>query len=422
VTASATIVPTPVGVGERVAELDVLRGAALYGVFLMNMIVFADAMATPQQLLSLPSGPLDLTLAEIAAWLVADKANTLFAFLFGLGFYVQMERLGARGADFDRIYLRRLTFLLVIGLIHVNFVWAWDILHLYALCGFVLFATRNVSNRTLLIGGVLLTLFGRTAKEAAAEFGGLAEWHGWPNPYSEEARLARQEVMIHGDYLSLVRAFAEYNWVDYILGGLLIGWFLYALGRFFLGAWVGRHGWLQNAAAHLPGFRRVLRITLPVGLIASGIARIIDIYSRGERLPAWEHWEFVAASLHLLSVPVLATGYLCAIVVWLHTPLGTRLLAPLAYSGRMALTNYISQSAIIAFVLFGLGPGLGLIGQIGTGALIVIVTVAYAAQVAVSRWWLARYRFGPLEWLWRAYTYGRLPDMRIVPTPSRARI
>ena len=396
-----------------------LRGVALYGVFLMNMVVFGEAMATRQQLLSLPGAALDHTLAEIATWLVADKANTLFAFLFGLGFYVQMQRLQARGADFERLYLRRLTFLLVIGLMHLNFIWTWDILHLYALCGFVLFAMRNVSNRTLLIGGVLLALFGRTAKEAVSEFAGLGDWHGWPNPYSDEVRLARQQVMVDGDYPGLVRAFAEYTWVDYILSGIMVGWFLYALGRFFLGAWVGRHGWLQNAAAHLPGFRRVLRVALPAGLIAAGIARIIDIYGRSERLPPWDHWGFVASSLHLVSVPVLATGYLCAIVVYLHTPLGAQLLAPFSYSGRMALTNYVSQSAVIAFVFFGLGPGLGLVGHIGTGALIVIVTVTYAAQVAASRWWLARFRFGPLEWLWRAYTYGRLPELKIATLPSR---
>src|SRR5262245_63125070 len=114
----------------------------------MNIVGFGRAMATGQQLFSLPGAPLDFTLHEMLAWLVEDKANTLFAFLFGLGFYLQMQRLEARGVDFDRIYLRRLTFLLVLGLIHFMFLWTWDILHLYALAGFVLFAMRRLSNRT----------------------------------------------------------------------------------------------------------------------------------------------------------------------------------------------------------------------------------------------------------------------------------
>lgn len=406
-------------VGERVEELDVLRGVALFGVFLMNMVGFGEAMSTEQQLLSLPTAALDFTLEELAAWLVADKANTLFAFLFGLGFYLQMQRLAARGADFDRIYLRRLTFLLLLGLVHVMFVWTWDILHLYALAGFVLFALRKASNRTLLVGGILLALFGRVFQAFLVEFAGLEDWHGWPNPYSEEVRLARQQVMVAGDYPSVVRAFAVYTWVDYILNGLLVGWFLYVLGRFMFGAWVGRHGWLQDAGTRLTGFRRVLRIALPAGLIAEGIARIIEIYDDGGRLPAWDHWPFIASSLHLISVPVLATGYLCAIVVGLHTSRFQKLLAPFAYAGRMALTNYVSQSFVLALIFFGVGPGLARVGRIGTGALAVIVIVVYAAQVVVSRWWLARFRFGPLEWLWRAYTYERLPDLKIAPQPSR---
>jgi uncharacterized protein len=419
VTATASAASSaPIGVGERVEELDVLRGVALFGVFLMNMVGFALAMSTRDQIYSIPSAPFDLTLHEILTWLVADKANTLFAFLFGLGFYLQLQRLEARGVDFERIYLRRLTFLLVLGILHSLFLWTWDILHLYALAGFALFAMRRVSDRALLVGGLLLALFGRTVHEALLEFTGLTGWHGWPDQYSEAVRLARQEVMLHGDFPSLVRAFAEYTWVDYILDGFIVGWFLYALGRFMVGAWVGRRGWLQNASAHLDGFRRVLRVTLPTGLIVAGLARIIEIYDKGERLPEWDHWEFLASSLHLASGPVLATGYLCAIVVGLHTPLGQKLLAPFAYAGRMALTNYVSQSFVYALVFFGLGPGLGLMGRIGTAALTAMVIVAYAVQVLASRWWLTRFRFGPLEWVWRAYTYGSLPMLRSAPAPS----
>ncbi len=117
--------------------MDVLRGVALFGVFLVNLTQFAsvNVMSTETQLLSLPSAPIDLTLYDVLGWLFFDKANTIFAFLFGLGFYLQMQRLEARGADFDVVYFRRLCVLLAIGVIHVVFLWAWDILHLYALAG-----------------------------------------------------------------------------------------------------------------------------------------------------------------------------------------------------------------------------------------------------------------------------------------------
>src|SRR6187549_3856839 len=135
--------------------MDVLRGVALFGVFLMNMAPFAGTpiMATEQQLLSLSSAAYDFALLDVLRWLVADKANTIFAFLFGLGFYLQMQRLEARGADFDVLYFRRLCVLLVIGAIHTVYIWSWDILHLYALAGFVLLFMRDVSNRDLFAYG-----------------------------------------------------------------------------------------------------------------------------------------------------------------------------------------------------------------------------------------------------------------------------
>ena len=95
----------------------------------------------------------------------------MFAFLFGLGFYLQMQRLQSRGADFEALYKRRLTVLLCIGFLHLFFVWTWDILHLYALAGFILLPLRRLSNRDLLAIGIILALVGRTAQKTLAEFG-----------------------------------------------------------------------------------------------------------------------------------------------------------------------------------------------------------------------------------------------------------
>src|SRR5262245_57393799 len=160
--------------------MDVLRGVALFGVFLVNLIQFAalNVMSTEQQLLSLPTAPLDLTLYDVLGWLCFDKANTIFAFLFGLGFYLQMQRVEARGADFDVLYVRRLAVLLVIGTIHIVFIWSWDILHLYAICGFALLAMRNLSNRDLLAYGVICALVGRAVQKTLTEFTGLGAWTG----------------------------------------------------------------------------------------------------------------------------------------------------------------------------------------------------------------------------------------------------
>jgi len=112
-----------------------------------------------------------------------------------------------------------------------------------------------------------------------------------------------------------------------------------------------------------------------------------------------------------VAVPVLAAGYIAGVIVLFHGKHGRRVLAPFAAIGRMALTNYLAQGFIIAFVLFGVGPGLALAGRIGTCALAVIVVLGFAAQMIFSRWWLGRYSYGPAEWVWRALTYGQRPGM-----------
>jgi uncharacterized protein len=391
--------------------MDVLRGVALFGVFLMNMVAFASApiMATEQQLLSLPSAPLDFMLLEVLRWLFMDKANTMFAFLFGLGFYLQMQRLEARDVDFGRIYLRRLTVLLVIGALHLLFLWPWDILHLYALAGFILFAMRGMPTRDLLGLGIVLALVGRTAQKTLAEFYPAGSWTGLPGGYRDDDVLVRQQLSESGDYGAMMGNFFEWVFVDYFASGMIIGWLCYALGRFLIGAWVGRHGWIERAREFLPGWRRVRGIALLAGFSLEGIAILLQ-YSTW--IPEWPHREFMGECLHLLGTPVLAAGYVAAIVVAYESGRLRRWFAPFAWAGRMALTNYLAQSLVIGCGLFGVGPGLALAGKIGTSALAAIVIGTFAIQVAVSRWWLSRFAHGPAEWLWRTLTYGRRPKWR----------
>jgi uncharacterized protein len=411
--------PAPIPAGDRVELLDVLRGVALFGVFLMNLTVFASLgiMSTEQQLLSLPTAAADLALFDVLKWLVYDKANSIFAFLFGLGFFLQMQRLEARGLDFESLYRRRLWVLLGIGVIHMVFFWVWEILHLYALAGFALLALRRLSTRDLLGVGLICALLGRVAAKTLAEFTGLGSWTEPGSRFTEQAVLARQQLSEQGDYFGLVRTFADLTLFGYIANGFLVGWFFYVLGRFLIGAWVGRHGWITRASQLLPQWRRLMRWTLPLGLLLEGGATLL---AEAPWLPDFSHREFLANLVHLFAVPVLATGYVAGLVTLYHGPRGVKLLASFAWAGRMALTNYLTQSLVLGFVLFGVGPGLALAGRIGNCALVAIAIATFVAQMAFSRWWLGRYAYGPLEWVWRALTYGRAPPMRLPATANSA--
>jgi uncharacterized protein len=405
-------VAAPVAARERVATMDVLRGVALFGVFLVNFMTFAGVgtLATEGQLMSLPHAPLDFTLHRVLVWLTVDKANTMFAFLFGLGFYLQMQRLEARGVNFEQLYRRRLTVLLVIGIIHNFFIWTWDILHLYALAGFVLLALRRLSNRGLIVGGIVLALSGRLFETVLGALASSSSSTDFADPYTETAVLLRHKLAVDGDYFGIVANFFNWTMVDYVLSGAIIGWLLYALGRFLIGAWVGRHRWIEDAASYLPGWRRMLRWTLPAGLALDGVACLLGFSSL---LPQFEQREFLEELTHLIAVPVLAAGYVSAVVVGFHSAAGHKWLAPFAWTGRMALTNYLTQSLVYGFVLFGVGPGLGLAGNIGTTAVFGTVVGFFALQMVFSRWWLGQFAYGPAEWVWRALTYGNWPKMRL---------
>ncbi|MEE2690692.1 MAG: DUF418 domain-containing protein [Pseudomonadota bacterium] len=405
----------PASAGERVGDLDALRGFALIGVFTANFTGYAGDgfMATADQLAALPSAWADGVADFFVRWLVHDKANTLFAFLFGLGFWLQMQRLSARGADFERIYLRRLTILLLFGLVHCFFIFTYDILHLYALGGFALFFLRKTGDRALLIGGLLLAVFGRLIVTFTVKLGGYAESAGVDAAYTDAAVLARQAASAAGDYPALLAQFTEFLRLDWIQNGLFLAWFFYALGRFMVGAWVGRRGWLERADLHIAGFRRWLKILLPAGLAGEFAAALAATGLDSGALPDSAALKVAAEALHLVAAPVLAAGYVCMIVAGLRAPAAAPLIRPLAHVGRMALTNYVTQSLIVAFVLFGVWPGLALAGEIGTAMVLLVVAIGYGAQVAFSGFWLKRFAYGPLEWAWRALTYGTLPRLRL---------
>jgi uncharacterized protein len=192
----------------------------------------------------------------------------------------------------------------------------------------------------------------------------------------------------------------------------IAAWYLpWMLGRFLLGFYAGRRQlFADGGATHLPLFRRLL-----LGGLACGVAGTPAILLRaaGWFTPGALPVPAVVAltALHELAWLGLAVAYASGIVLLLQRRAARRALLVLAPLGRMTLTTYLSQSVVITFVFYGWG--LGLTGQVGTAACFGLCVAVFAAQIAIARLWLARFRFGPAEWLWRTLTYGRLQPMRL---------
>lgn len=404
-----TTLAAPVAQSERIAEIDILRGVALFGVLVMNFVGFAGpyATATEAQLAALPTAGIDNAVYFLVQWLIGDKANTMFATLFGLGFYIQLQR-GEGRPGFARRYARRLTWLLVFGILNLLLLWVWDILNLYALAGFFLLLMRRWSTRSLVAFGLIAALYSIELQELLVSLAGLPPLVP-ESLYGDAEVIRRQQALLSGDYLATVVVFARWTWIEWLAGGMMAAWVVYALGRFALGAAIGRSGLLDDLPGYLPLLRKIAWIALPGGLLFALVVRLLQ----HEQLGNGELGAAIGEALRSPAALILVAGYASAILVACQGGIGQRFFALFGPVGQMALTNYLMQGLAYGFVLSGVGPGLELAGKIGTAAVMAICIAVFALQIGISHWWLSRHRFGPMEWLWRWLTYGgAMPPLR----------
>lgn len=412
----------PVAPADRIQVVDILRGYALFGVLLINMRNF-----------DLPGQEWAETVDQVALWLTIALADskfwTLFSFLFGLGFALQMGRAEARGARFLPVYVRRLAVLLLFGFLH-HLIYGGDILFDYALSGFLLLLFRTQSSRTILVVAsvcfvIPLVQFAREVRSREIQQAHLRVAQPSPQKAAQrqaEERVRREEeeeylrISTRGNYKEVVayhvRGFARkysrlrtYLWRPSGPGGMLGGTF----PLFLLGLYAGRRRFFQNLPAHLPFIRKLLWWGLAVGLVGTLVSvaglwpEVTVPYSRPLR-----HYTGI---LWFVGTPALSFSYASAIVLLVQKEKWMKRLAPLAAVGRMALTNYLLMSLIFTTMFFGYG--LGLYGEIGPALNVAVTLLIYTFQVALSAWWLGHFRFGPVEWLWRSLTYGKLQPMRL---------
>ena len=382
----------------RIRDLDVIRGGALIGVMWMNIYAITMWLVPAKQRDLWLSAPLDRLVAFGSEWLVGGKAQTLFGILFGFGFAVFIERATARGADPTRLYARRLVFLLALGLLHYGFVWWGDILHDYALVGLLLLLTRGLSDRTLLVLAIGCGIVAPPAFDAS-----LVSHHAL-GLIRTRFHTTMGGAIHAGDYPAALRAIGTRTLALYGSGNGF-GFASTLAGQFLFGAWVFRCGWLQQADTHRKLFRRLVAVTLPAGLVLSVLPLLLDTLPLSRTLAAG-----LGPCVETVATPVLAIGWASALVVAGRIALAAPLLGLLAGFGRMALTNYIAQS--LYFIIVSDGFGLDLAWRVGLAANLAIGAGFVTLQIAGSVWWLRRYRFGPLEWLWRSATYGRWQPFR----------
>ena len=402
-------------VDDRSSELDVIRGFALFGVMLINLYGHSEYAIPAEVLAGLATAPVDRPLGWVFDVFMSGKAQALFSMLFGFGFAMFLSRAEARGADGMSLYLRRLAILLVIGFAHALAVFFGDILHIYALTAFVLILFRRAPDRWLLIcglafsllAGLVMTLHLALAEAATGTTPALAA--------AFEAGNARRWIaFMAGDYPAYVAELFRGMGAEWFLSVFAWSYIGTVLGRFLMGYWLFRKDWLMRPADHAAGFRRWAPRLIIGGLALS----LADVAIGASGFEPGVAAQVGLEVLHRAGQLTLALGYGAGLVVLMQGERGRRLLSGLGDVGRMALTNYLMQSLVYLFVFYGFGLGLMRYG--GALTCLGIAVVTFALQIAFSRWWLARFRFGPLEWLWRSATYGQWQPFQIKRVPETA--
>lgn len=408
---------SPVRATERIEALDALRGFALLGILLMNI----EGLVGP--LMSSMTG-VNPALQGADRWMdaaiylgVQGKFFPLFSMLFGMGFAVMMKRALAAGRPFLGLYLRRVGVLLLFGLAHAFLVWPGDILVTYALMGLLLgLCFRGTPQSRLPKWGIALMLVPAAFTLLMGLLGTAMQAMPEEGRASFEQAMAAQAAQIDAQveaqrlaYGSGSFAEATAQRIDDFLGmiGFIVIYGAFILGLFLVGAWFTRSEAIARPHEHARLFARLRWVALPVGL-----AMVLGSYWLVPTMD-FGRLDLTASSaqvLQMLGGAVMALGYMAWFVRGLQSPVIGRFLGLLAPAGRMALTNYLMQSLVCTWIFYGYG--LGYFEQLPRAWQPLFVVTLFGLQVALSHWWLARFRFGPMEWLWRAATYLQLPPMR----------
>lgn len=411
-------VAAPVATKDRIETLDFIRGLAVMGILAANIVAFGqpfNAYTYPGAWIG-PTGDPDGWL-WIAQFVTVDgKMRGLFTLLFGAGMYLFMERAWARG-DTVKLQAWRLMILFAFGYAHFLFLWVGDILAMYALVGLLALTCVGWKAKTQLVVGLAAYGFGAAfsllfsfpylvTNTKLGEAEGMGELKSEFLKATEQA-LADDKVITafktSGDYLGLVQHRLSDDWYMPLANSamffletfplMLLGMALYRLG-FFSGA-------LKRGKMIAWGWAGLLvgaGVTLMIGLIAKGSG--FDYWASNSAFLAWSPLPRLAM---VMGLAALLVAYSPAWIGWF----ATRVRA----AGRAAFTNYLGTSVVMLFVMHGWA--LGLFGELTRPQLYLVTLLTCALMLAWSKPWLDRYRYGPLEWLWRCLTYRRVfPNKR----------
>ncbi|MEI6263765.1 MAG: DUF418 domain-containing protein [Sphingobacteriia bacterium] len=391
----------------RIQTVDALRGMALLGILLAHMIFWYSAGPLPQELFTKYKDIGSQIVPYINDILIAGKFFAFFSFLFGLSFYLQMQSMEKRQDNFMLRYGWRIILLGIIGLIHHAF-WRGDILSIYAPLGLLLLPLRKASNKLILVLGILFALnvpgklvdvirFIINPKNVGFDFGGD------PVVYYATMSKAGWKQLLMDNWNNLYDKFKFQ-----VLGGRIY----ITYGFFLLGMYTGRMGWFRNVETAKPIFKKLCKRTAWLGLVLLMLA--FSIIGANELFKLkWEQNPVVGFFFGIIYDTfnaALVVFYVTGLSLLMYKPSWQKAVQSFATVGKLALTCYLTQTALGLLLFYHVG--FGLVGKTPPYLNWGIAFLFFGLQVIVGSWWLKRYNYGPIEWLWRSATFFKWYPMK----------
>ena len=402
----------PVAPSERHMILDVLRGIALLGICLANFPEFALYTFLDNEVVdAMPTAGVDLIVKYLQYIFIDGKFYTLFSLLFGIGFTIIISNLLKKNANGMFIFYRRMAILALIGFLHLIFLWAGDILLLYALIGMILPLFRNVSDKRLLIISAGLILFPvvidtfvslYNLNPAAPVIRATQYFHEKNGINDDNFAIWLRDINNYTDYLKFTVPGAFIRCQEFIEGNRVFK----VLGLFLLGLYIGRNKLYADLDKIKPLLKKIRFYGFLIGLPVSCFYAWSSLNHNSSGLIG-------RSAAYAISVVPMSLAYISTVCLWYMKNKELRVFKYLAAPGRMALTNYIGQSAFGMVIYYGIGFGLG--ASMGLVYVELVATGVFIVQVFCSYLWLKHFKFGPFEWVWRVFTYGKSLPL----TPSR---
>ncbi|HDR7222615.1 TPA: DUF418 domain-containing protein [Bacillus toyonensis] len=374
--------------GERIHSIDIIRGIAVLGIFLVNWPIIAGIDS--RDLSGVYEG-LDSYIRLIYDMFIQTKFYTIFSFLFGLGFYIFMTRAEVKTDRPKTLFVRRLLILLLFGFLHYVLLWDGDILHTYAIAGFFLFLFYKREPRTILIWAIaLLSIFQFLILIASISVALMSKAElGFSLP-----------VTPLEDWVSQIQNRSHAFYADGIV--LNITMLPETVGLFLLGLYAGKKDIFRRTKELDTKLKKwqiiTFILTLPMWFFM-----VRYFLSK----PFYE--PIYMQAFTMFSGKTLFIFYIFTLMRLLQKEKWQTLLRPFQYVGRMALTNYISHT-IVTLLVFGLLFKNDYLAPLWIGPLFCISF--YTLQIFISRWWLSHYQYGPLEYIWRLGTYGKMMTLK----------